>query len=84
MDGYLHVTMVDGSTHHMPWKPIRDSYIAWHGLSVSEPDAKDLEEWFDNTMTWKEVSPHLITIKKNEPNYQQTFCDGDFISRVNH
>ena len=84
MDGFLHVTMVDGSTHHMPWKPIRDSYFDWYGSTVSEPNAIRLAEWFDNAMTWQEVSPHLIAIKKAEPNYKQTFNAHDFISRANH
>ena len=82
MDGHLQVTMDDGSIHAMPWRPIRHSYRLCYNFAVSEPSMDELAEWFGDSMTWQEVSPHLVEIEKAKPDYQQAFCDGDFTSQA--
>ena len=78
MDGHLQVTMDDGSIHAMPWRPIREAYKDCYNGTVSEPCRDELKDWFTHCMTWQEVSPHLIEIKKVAPDYQQAFREGNF------
>lgn len=79
----LVVTMVDGSTHHMPLQPIIDSYKKIHSDNdCPEPDGDDLVDWFSNSMNWEEVEPHLKHVKHGAPDYEEHFNQCDFDATI--